>query len=248
MAEVLTAEWTKLDNKVRFIMDVVEGRLIVSRRKREELLEELEKKGFAPIFKSSLIKGTTIDSSYDPESENSSLAQGKAMNSDTSHHGYDYLLSMPIWSLTWERVQQLQSEKESTQQQLQALLALTPKCLWRQNLKQFLAEWETLEKQDEEHQMQIPLSVASNKPKKRITKVPTQMAEKDSIDSTMKPISVPIPNQMSNATSFTLLSGEFISKAPSLSLFGGGWECILDFFRDNVTLCITYRFFFQIST
>jgi DNA topoisomerase-2 len=46
----LTEEWEKLDNKVRFIIAVVNGSLVVSNRKKAELLAELKSKGFKTFF------------------------------------------------------------------------------------------------------------------------------------------------------------------------------------------------------
>ena len=44
-------ELLKLENKVRFILAVVKGEIIVSIRKRADLFVELQTKGFTPIPK-----------------------------------------------------------------------------------------------------------------------------------------------------------------------------------------------------
>ena len=69
--------------------EIVTGKLIVHNRKKIELLNELKQRGYDPIFKNG--KGDAEET--EDESQN------------TTDHGYDYLLSMPIWSLTMEKVE-----------------------------------------------------------------------------------------------------------------------------------------------
>jgi DNA topoisomerase-2 len=46
LMNTLTESWEKLDNKVRFILRVITGELVVSNRKKIELLSELQSTGF----------------------------------------------------------------------------------------------------------------------------------------------------------------------------------------------------------
>ena len=50
---------------------------------------------------------------------------------------YDYLLSMPLSSLTLEKVQGLQSEAEETRGHVERLRATTEKQMWRDDLDAF---------------------------------------------------------------------------------------------------------------
>lgn len=83
----LTADHLKIENRVRFVTEIVTAKLNVHNRKKAELLAELKLKKYDPIFKS--VKGG------DDEDEGAE---------QSSEHGFDYLLSMPIWSLTMEKV------------------------------------------------------------------------------------------------------------------------------------------------
>ena len=51
LLENLELELLKLENKVRFILGVVNGEIIVSNRKRADLFLELQQKGFTPFPK-----------------------------------------------------------------------------------------------------------------------------------------------------------------------------------------------------
>lgn len=49
--ENLQYELLKVDNKVRFILGVVRGEIIVNNRKRADLLADLKERGFTPFPK-----------------------------------------------------------------------------------------------------------------------------------------------------------------------------------------------------
>ncbi|KAI9366079.1 DNA topoisomerase [Zopfochytrium polystomum] len=145
----LTHEWTRLDNRVRFILEIIEGKLRVQNRKKVELLQELQDRGYAPMPKTASKgkrAGTTPDAEEEREEndDNDSLTKGK-LKPETSG-GYDYLLSMPIWSLTMEKVNQLKQEREDKQSEISWLTDQTPKSLWRTDLNAFLAQWEAFER------------------------------------------------------------------------------------------------------
>jgi DNA topoisomerase-2 len=93
MLAELNAEHLKIQNRVRFIKEIISGKLVVQKRKKIELLVELKEKKYDPIFKKNA-NGTAITEGEDDEETSTSGFD----------HGYDYLLSMPIWSLTMEKV------------------------------------------------------------------------------------------------------------------------------------------------
>ncbi|GAB4828068.1 DNA topoisomerase 2 [Ancistrocladus abbreviatus] len=133
--ENLEKELLKLENKVRFILGVVNGEIVVSNRKKAELVNELRVKGFTPFPK----KGKTADSAVvgadDDESDEISEETSEATNTSKAHDSdYDYLLSMAIGTLTYEKVQELCAEKDKVTQQLEELRALTPNSLWLKDL------------------------------------------------------------------------------------------------------------------
>ena len=45
LSELLTSEWTKLDNKMRFVLAVISGELKISNRKKADLVQQLVKDG-----------------------------------------------------------------------------------------------------------------------------------------------------------------------------------------------------------
>ncbi|XP_057870528.2 DNA topoisomerase 2 [Cryptomeria japonica] len=158
----LQIELLKLDNKVRFILGVVNGEIIVSKRKRAELLLELKNKGFTPFPKKSkaieaAIAGALPDE-VPPEDESTETAEG--VNGETVEGvragDYEYLLSMSIGTLTLEKVQQLCAEKDQLSEDVEELKRKSPKSLWLNDLDNFIRELDALELQeakDDEHEL-----------------------------------------------------------------------------------------------
>merc|ERR1712147_152383 len=91
----LRREKELLDAKVRFVLMVIQGQLIVSNRKKAEILQDLRAKGFKSYHEIFSKEPTGATSSVSTESEKAG--------------GFDYLLGMPIWSLTMERVEKLKA-------------------------------------------------------------------------------------------------------------------------------------------
>ena len=88
----LEMELLKLENKVRFILGVVKGEIIVSNRKRAELFLELRDKGFTPFPKKmknadATVAGVTDDA--EETEENSEIIGTKGVRASD----YEYLLS-----------------------------------------------------------------------------------------------------------------------------------------------------------
>ena len=97
----LCQQETILSNKARFILAVCEGRLVLSNRKKVELLSDLKEMDFQ-----------LLDNSHNDESEG---------EDDDLASGYSYLLNMKIWSLTYEKVKELKSELASTKNRIDEL-------------------------------------------------------------------------------------------------------------------------------
>ncbi|KAF2293580.1 hypothetical protein GH714_002987 [Hevea brasiliensis] len=150
-------EWEllKLENKVRFILGVVKGEIIVSNRKRADLLLELQQKGFTPIPKNksaeSMVAGATDDTeepeeSIDGKEENPKTVSGNGVQASD----YEYLLSMPIGTLTLEKVQKLCDDKDKIDEEVKILRNTTPKDLWMKDLDAFESQLEKFEAEEEE--------------------------------------------------------------------------------------------------
>lgn len=153
MLETLELELLKLDNKTRFVLAVVNGEIIVNNRKKADLLIELKQKGFTPSFPN---KAKNATAATDEESEELEENDEDMANRGIKAGDYAYLLSMPIGTLTLEKVQELLSEKRKQEHQVEELKKETPKSLWMKDLDAFLVALDEQDKQDAAEADDVP--------------------------------------------------------------------------------------------
>lgn len=96
LSNLLRDDREMLDNRVRFISMIIEGKLVVQNRKKKDILIDLKANGFRPF---SPKKNANMGDNDEENEEDIEDAK------ENSQRGYDYLLSMPIWSLTIEKVE-----------------------------------------------------------------------------------------------------------------------------------------------
>jgi DNA topoisomerase II len=126
-----------LDNKVRFIKEVIAGTLVVSNRKKADVVADLVKKDYTPMAKESSKKKSDDDAPEGAEDRVESVMS------------FDYLLNMAIMSLTLERVQQLQADRDAKATELETLLSKSPSMLWEEDLDRFAIEYDKYEASEE---------------------------------------------------------------------------------------------------
>ena len=95
LANELQLQFEKLSNQARFVQMIVNKELVVSNRKKADIVVELRQKNFRPFPK--VAKAKAAGENEDAEEDEPEEASGTATD-------YDYLLGMPIWSLTREKV------------------------------------------------------------------------------------------------------------------------------------------------
>lgn len=128
LLEILELELLRIENKVKFILGVVKGEIIVNNRKRADLLLELKEKGFTPFPKKKAVEAVVADTSDDAEDSEEELNRGVRAGD------YDYLLSMAIGTLTLEKVQELCAERDKLNGEVEDMRNATPKLLWLKDL------------------------------------------------------------------------------------------------------------------
>jgi DNA topoisomerase-2 len=122
LLQKLRREQKMLSNKARFVEEVCSGDLVVSNRKKIDLLNGLKEGGYE-LFD----KNDKHDDTEDmEEEEDTSVA-------DLSK-GYEYLLGMKIWSLTFEKAQELRQQLDERTAELRALENKEPSEIWLNDL------------------------------------------------------------------------------------------------------------------
>jgi DNA topoisomerase-2 len=118
---------------------IIDGTLVVSKKKKAVLINELRKLNFRPFPKSDEAKNAGENEAV-VENEDSGDADQDA---DIGANDYDYLLGMPIWSLTQERIDRINKQIGDREVEIDELIKLSPKDLWNKDLDDFLEEWNT---------------------------------------------------------------------------------------------------------
>ncbi|KAG5180151.1 topoisomerase [Tribonema minus] len=130
-------EWMRLDNKVRFVVAVVQGKLEVRNRKKSELLAQLRADGFDPLLPESAAKSVGSKAKAEDEGdEDAAAASDDDSDSESAAlaKGYDYLLGLKLWTLTKEVVAKLLAELAAKKQEMEELRAMELSDLWLRDL------------------------------------------------------------------------------------------------------------------
>lgn len=130
----LQKELEKLSNQARFVQMIIDGALVVSKKKKSVLVTELKDRGFKPFPKvAEAVKAGEDEPVVEEEDEPDDSAN--------LSNAYDYLLGMAIWSLTQERVERLRRQIGEKEVEIDALIKLTKEDIWKRDLDDFINEW-----------------------------------------------------------------------------------------------------------
>ncbi|KAH3731657.1 DNA topoisomerase II [Pelomyxa schiedti] len=166
LAQDLELQWKMLSNKVRFIRCVIAKEVKVTNRRSEELLNQLAEMHFDAFPTTRKRVGAKPEDSdkseTEEEKESRDSAGGSAKASD-----YDYLLRMPIWSLTVERAKKLEKELQERREQLDKLLATTLDQMYLTDLDNFEKALKIWEEEVEELEKNTTTQVVSGGRRKR---------------------------------------------------------------------------------
>ncbi|KAJ7171777.1 DNA topoisomerase II [Mycena crocata] len=137
LAAELQNVFEKLTNQARFVKMIVDKELIVSNRKKADIVADLKRHKFRAFPKVSKAKEAGEE---EDALEDEALESGNASD-------FEYLLGMAISSLTKEKIEKLLATAAEKESELLALLKISPKEMWNTDLDKFLAEWEALKKE-----------------------------------------------------------------------------------------------------
>ena len=139
MLDQMNKELSKLSNQARFVKMIIDGKLVVSKKKKAVLVAELQKLGFDRFPK---IVDAKKEGEFEAVVENENEDESDDVDTAAGANDYDYLLGMAIWSLTQERVEKLLRQIGDKEMEIDVLLKKTEKDLWKADLDDLLAEWE----------------------------------------------------------------------------------------------------------
>jgi DNA topoisomerase-2 len=112
-----------ISEKLRFVLLVINDKIVVFKKKKAEIIEELIKNGFKEL-----------DESNEEEDDKEHKDSNERKNG-----GHDYLLSMTLYKFTQEEVDALKKKLDDMKTELKILLSKTKKDLWIEDLDKLLA-------------------------------------------------------------------------------------------------------------
>jgi DNA topoisomerase-2 len=126
LIKVLEDDLFLLSTRARFILDVISDEVKVRNVPKANVIKNLEKLKYPKMVEGSLMDLAKIT---------------PVQWEDATYGSYDFLISMPIYNLTKEKVDDLLKEKEKRSEELAILKAKTDKDIWEEDLKTFEAEY-----------------------------------------------------------------------------------------------------------
>ena len=173
MVQAARAEERKLNDKVRFIRDVHAG-VIPIKEGKAKILAALVKGKYERIPKQhNKKKQEQDDGDGDASGDDVEVSGAKSLD-DVRPSDFDYLLSMPIWSLTKERAEALQAESAAKASEVRSLLATTPSQMWLTDLAHFEAALD----QQERSERQQESDAAARSLERRLATCKSELARK----------------------------------------------------------------------
>jgi DNA topoisomerase-2 len=113
--------------KVRFIMDIINKKIKIYNKPKAEIIEQIEKLNYPKVLDEVVL----------------SKEQYNNMNSIQKNKcNYEFLIKMPIYNLTKEKVEELQDEKNKCELELEILRNTTAKDMWITDLDEFKIEYD----------------------------------------------------------------------------------------------------------
>lgn len=141
-----------LQNRARFISSVLSGELVVGNKRRQNLIEEIFAKGYDPmreLEKACASRIQAILNRQTPQEEGLSSKESSDEEPPSASgcvgSDFDYLVGMPLWSLTWEKVEDLKRQLRDKEIELEGLRQTDIRSLWIKDLDALL---EAIEKQE----------------------------------------------------------------------------------------------------
>jgi len=134
-----------LSNKARFIIMVVKGELELRKRKKADLLKELRDRKFTPWSElEDPGSGVPTDKKKEEDEEEAAADEG----AEEKKSDYDYLLGMPLWNLTQEKVDELKKQLELKKAELADVIATSIEMFWDRDLTAMLEQLDEAERKE----------------------------------------------------------------------------------------------------
>ena len=164
LENMLGAESSKMDNVARFIVEKIEGKIKIENLKKVDLIKLLAEKGYQSDPVRKWKEKITQEKGYLHDAAGSSIDTAVADAADdqdaAKNLDFNYLLSMPLLNLTWEKKEEILRQQRQKLGELKDIQAKSVEQLWLDDLAEFKEEYEKAEaKEKEEFEASIQKSI-----------------------------------------------------------------------------------------
>ncbi|GAA55912.1 DNA topoisomerase II [Clonorchis sinensis] len=130
---MLAAEARKLENQARFVLEKIQSQISIENKPRKELIQILK----SAAYDSDPVRAwkECLDKLASLEEEMESGSGEPTEQTESGGPDYNYILGMPLWSLTKERKDDLLAQRDAKQNELRVLRSKTASMLWRDDLQ-----------------------------------------------------------------------------------------------------------------
>ncbi|XP_055328560.1 DNA topoisomerase 2-alpha-like [Paramacrobiotus metropolitanus] len=145
----LSAEALSLENKARFIDEKIKGKITIENVKRKDLITKL--KTAQPPYDSDPVKTwkKKISAMTEDEAPIADDDDGKKnIENEEAGSDFNYILEMPLWSLTSERFAELLKKRDAMNDELSILRKKTPSDLYTEDLDEFESRLKKVEAEE----------------------------------------------------------------------------------------------------
>ncbi|XP_068188795.1 DNA topoisomerase 2-beta isoform X2 [Antennarius striatus] len=139
----LGAEAAKLSNQARFVLEKIDGKISIENKSKRELIRMLVQKGFESDPVAAWVKAQEKSQEEDDKEGNES--DSSVDSGSLSGPNFNYILNMPLWCLTKEKVEELLKQRDQKRGELNNLQMKHPEDLWKEDLAVFIEELDKLE-------------------------------------------------------------------------------------------------------
>ncbi|XP_056218392.1 DNA topoisomerase 2-alpha [Falco biarmicus] len=173
---MLGAEAAKLSNQARFILEKIDGKIVIENKPKKELIKVLIQRG----YESDPVKAWK-ESQNKEEEEEEKEEEGESDKESSAATGpdFNYLLNMPLWYLTKEKKDELCKQRDNKEQELGNLKSKNPSDLWKEDLAAFVEKLDAVEAKQAEDETAVlagkSLKVKGGKTKVKAAQLSTVM-------------------------------------------------------------------------
>uniref|UniRef100_A0A667ZNP7 DNA topoisomerase 2 n=1 Tax=Myripristis murdjan TaxID=586833 RepID=A0A667ZNP7_9TELE len=146
----LGAEAAKLSNQARFVLEKIEGKISIENKSKRELIRMLVQKGYESDPVAAWVRAQ--EKAQDEDERDGNDSDSSIDSGSSSGPNFNYILNMPLWCLTKEKVEELLKQRDHKRGELNDLQCKCSEDLWKEDLAVFVEELDNVEAQEREDQ------------------------------------------------------------------------------------------------